>query len=133
MARLHTGVPDPVVRLSLCDLLYAEKDYAGVVETATGVVNGSDIELETLHLRAAAFGALGDDTAAMDAFRAARAKRAGRDPGLLAAIRYDRALACEKLGQHARAKADLERVYAADPAFEDVKARLAAMAGTASS
>ncbi|MBF6605931.1 MAG: DUF4236 domain-containing protein [Chloroflexi bacterium] len=132
VAQIHTAVPDPIVRLSLCDLLFAEADYGGVVETATGVVNGSDIELETLHLRAVAFAALGDDTAAMDAFRAALAKTAGRDPGLLTAIRYDRALAYEKLGQHARAKADLERVYAADPGFEDVQARLAAMAGPAS-
>ncbi|MHB8397926.1 MAG: DUF4236 domain-containing protein [Candidatus Limnocylindrales bacterium] len=132
VAQIHTVVLDPIVRLSLCDLLFAEADYAGVVETATGVVNDSDIELETLHLRATAFAALGDNTAAMDAFRAALAKSAGRDPGLLTAIRYDRALAYEKLGQHARAKADLERVYAADPGFEDVQARLAAMADTAS-
>ena len=127
--QIHTVVPDPAVRLSLCDLLFADKDYAGVVETSTGVVNGSDIELETLHLRAAAFAALGDNTAAMDAFRAALARTAGRDPGLLTAIRYDRALAYDKLGQKARARADLERVYAADPGFEDVKVRLAAMTG----
>ncbi|MEO8571774.1 MAG: DUF4236 domain-containing protein [Chloroflexota bacterium] len=125
--QIHTAVPDPIVRLSLSDLLFADGDYTGVVEASTGVVNGSDVDLETLHLRAAAFGALGDDTAAMDAFRAALGKSVGRDPALLTAIRYDRALAYARLGQTAKAKADLERVYAADPSFEDAKERLAEM------
>ena len=126
MQQVHTSVPDPVVRLSLCDLLFADHDYEGVVEASVGVVNDADVEAETLHLRAAAFDALGDGTAAIDAFRAALAKTAGRSPGLVTAIRYDRGLAYQRLGQRAKAKADFERVYAADPAFEDVKERLAA-------
>jgi regulator of sirC expression with transglutaminase-like and TPR domain len=43
------------------------------------------------------------------------------------AIRVDRGLAYEQLGQHGRARADLERVYATDPTFEDVRDRLAAL------
>jgi tetratricopeptide (TPR) repeat protein len=129
--QIHSSVPDPVVRLSLCDLLFADYDYEGVVEASVGVVNGSDVELETVHLRAAAFDALGNGTAAMDAFRVALAKTAGRSPALLTAVRYDRALAYERLGQKAKAKADFERVYAADPSFEDVKQRLAALSSAA--
>lgn len=127
--QIHTALVDPIVRLSLCDLLFADDDYDGVVEASTGVVNGSDIDLETLHLRASAFVALGDLTAATDVFRVGLAKTVGRDPALLTAIRYDRALTYDRLGLFAKARADLERVYAANPAFEDVKDRLAMMSG----
>jgi hypothetical protein len=42
------------------------------------------------------------------------------------AVRYDRALAFElRRPKGAKAKADLERVYAADPGYEDVRERLA--------
>ncbi len=68
--------------------------------------------------------ALGNRAGAIDAFRDALSHTSGRDAGLLKVVRYDRALAYERLGQNARAKADLERIYAADPGFEDVKARL---------
>ncbi len=125
--QIHTALPDPLVRLSLCDLLFAEKDYDAVVEMTTGVANDSEVECELLHLRGAAMTSLGHHTAAVDVFGAALRKTAGRDPSLLTAIRYDRGLAYEQLGQHARARADLERVYAADPAFEDVQQRLAAL------
>ena len=60
-------------------------------------------------------------------FTAALAKTSGRDGRLLNAVRYDRAIVLDQLGQRKRARADLERIYAADPAFEDVKERLAAM------
>jgi tetratricopeptide (TPR) repeat protein len=125
--QLEEASPDPLVRLTLCDLLFADKDYEGVVEASVGVANASDIDVETLHLRAAALVSLGHNTAAMDSFRDALAKTANRDPGLLNAVRYDRALAFEQAGQQAKAKADLERIYAADPKFSDVRDRLAAM------
>ena len=127
--QLHEALPDPLVQLSLCDLLFADRDYDGVIETSTGVTNESDVQVEILHLRAAALAALGHDTAALDVFRDALAKTANRDPGLLHAVRYDRALTFERLGQHARAKADLERLYASDPDYEDVRQRLSPMAG----
>ncbi len=127
--QLHEALPDPLVQLSLCDLLFADRDFDGVIETSTGVTNESDVQVEILHLRAAALTALGHDTAALDVFREALAKTANRDPSLLRAVRYDRALTYERLGQRARAKADLERLYASDPDYEDVRQRLAAMAG----
>jgi hypothetical protein len=55
------------------------------------------------------------------------AKTSGRDPELLKVVRYDRALACEAAGQRGRAKQHPERIYAADPGFEDVKERLASL------
>jgi tetratricopeptide (TPR) repeat protein len=83
--------------------------------------------LELLRLRARAFLALGLQTAAQEAFRAALARSAGRDPGLLRGVRYERALALEESGQRARARADYERIYATDPDFEDVRERIAAL------
>jgi tetratricopeptide (TPR) repeat protein len=124
LQQLHEATMEPLVRLSLCDLLFADHDYEAVVETASGVTNDSDVSVETLHLRGAALMALGHGAGAIDAFRDALSRTAGRDAGLLAVVRYDRALAYERLGQNARAKADLERIYATDPRFEDVKARL---------
>ena len=41
-------------------------------------------------------------------------------PALLRALRYERALVYEGLGQHARARAGLGRLYAEDADYEDV-------------
>ena len=125
--QIHTAVPNPLVRLSLADLLLADHDYEGTIEVTDGVVNESDIAAELLHIRGAAMLAQGHAQAAVDVFRSALAKTAGRDLGLLTAIRFDRGLAYEQLGQHGRARADLEKVYAADPTFEDVQERLATL------
>jgi Tfp pilus assembly protein PilF len=50
---------------------------------------------------------------------------ARRDPHLLVAVRYDRAITYQAIGQVAKARADFERVFAADPGYLDVRARLA--------
>ena len=119
---------DAVIKLSLADLLMSDDDYEGVVEVAGGAVNDSDLGAALLHLRGAALFALGHQTGALEAFRDALAKPS-RDADLLKVIRYDRALAYESSGQRGRAKQDLERIYAQDPAYLDVKERLASVAG----
>jgi tetratricopeptide (TPR) repeat protein len=116
---------DPAIRLSLADLLFADKDYEGVVELASGARNEDDLTVGMIHIRAAALHALGHQTAAFDSFKEALAKTAKRDPDLLATVRYDRALAFEGVGQKARARADFERLYANDPGYRDVRERLA--------
>ena len=127
--QLHDANPaDPAIRLSLADLLFADQDFGGVVELASGTRNEDDLTLALIHMRAAALHALGHETAAFDSFKEALAKTAKRDPGLLATVRYDRALAYEAAGQKARARADFERLYAVDPGFRDVRERLAASA-----
>lgn len=127
LQQLYESLPDPLVRLSLCGLLYADGDYEAVVETSAGVTNESDAEVETMHLRGAAFLATEHPTAAVETFTAALSKTSKREVRLLNAVRYDRAIVLEQLGEGKRARDDLERVYAADPEFEDVKERLAAM------
>ncbi len=127
VAQLHEQDPEnPVIALSLADLLFGDGDYEGVIETSAEATNDSDFGAALLHLRAAALLASGMPDGALEAFRAALAKTAGRDPELLKAVRYDRALAYESVGQHAKARADLERVFAVDPDYEDVRARLTA-------
>ena len=74
-------------------------------------------------MRAAALHALCHQTGAFEAFKQALAKPS-RDPDLLKVIRYDRALAYEHSGQRARARQDLERIFAVDPSYLDVKQRL---------
>ena len=128
VAQLHEVDPaDRAVRLSLADLLFADADYDGVVETTKGMTNTDDLGVALLHLRGAALYALGHQTAALDTFRDALAKTANRDPGLLMDVRYDRAFAFEAAGQKAKARADFERLYAADPSYRDVRDRLASM------
>jgi tetratricopeptide (TPR) repeat protein len=124
MTQVHEAIPDPLVRLSLCDLLFADSDYGGIVEIAAGVTNDSDVAVETLHIKAAAQISMGQFAGAMETFRDALAKTSGRDPALLMAVRYDRALAYERIGQAAKSRADLERIYGTDPSYEDVAARL---------
>jgi tetratricopeptide (TPR) repeat protein len=125
MQQIHEIQPnDELVRLSLCDLLYADGDNEAVIEMSAGVTNDSDADVETMHLRGAAFVATSLTRAALDAFTAALAETANRDAGLLNAVRYDRALLLVQLGQSKRARDDLERIYAVDPTFEDVKDRL---------
>lgn len=119
---------NPVVALSLADLLYADGDYEGVLEAAANAANDSDLGVALLHLRAAALFAQGHSDAAFEMFKQALAKTAGRDAELLKVVRYDRALAYDSVGQKAKAKADLERIYAVDPDFQDVRERLAVSA-----
>ena len=127
--QLHAHDPaNPVMALSLADLLFADKDYEGVIEASASATNDSDIGVGLLQLRAAALMAIGMPDGAFEAFRSALAKTAGRDPELLKVVRYDRALAYASVGQKAKARADLERLYGVDPDFEDVRARLAAQA-----
>ncbi len=127
MQQIHEMRPDDsLVRLSLCDLLFADGDHEAVIETSSGLTNDSDVDVETMHIRGAAFAATGHTEAALDTFTAALARTANRDVALLNAVRYDRALLLEQLGQSRRAREDLERIYALDPTFEDVKDRLAA-------
>jgi Tfp pilus assembly protein PilF len=91
-------------------------------------VNDSDLGVALLHLRCAALFAQGHLDAAFESFKQALAKTAGRDAELLKVVRYDRALAYETAGQKAKAKADLERIYAIDPGYEDIRDRLASLA-----
>jgi tetratricopeptide (TPR) repeat protein len=124
----QVDVGNPVVSLSLADLLFADGDYDGVLDATSTAVNDSDLGVAMLHLRGAALYSQGHAEAGLEMFKQALAKTSGRDDELLKLVRYDRALAYEQSGQNAKAKADFERIYAVDPGFQDVRERLAALA-----
>ena len=48
-------------------------------------------------------------------------RRKDRPERLMHQIRYDRAMLYEEAGQRGRARSEFERIYAADPGFEDVQ------------
>jgi tetratricopeptide (TPR) repeat protein len=123
--QLHEAEPtNDVIRLSLADLYFADLDHEGVLDAASTATNDSDLGVALLHMRAAALTDLGHMDGAIKAFGEALSKTANRDADLLKVVRYDRSLAFEKAGQKAKARADLERIYATDPGYLDVRDRL---------
>lgn len=130
LTRLHELEPDDVlVRLSLAELLIdgASLDEAAcreVLRLSEGVGNDSAVHAALLLYRAKALGTLGLPAAARDVLTLALRRRKDRPEDLLLALRYERALACEAMGDGRRARTELERLYAEAPDYEDVAARL---------
>ncbi|RLB04012.1 MAG: DUF4236 domain-containing protein, partial [Deltaproteobacteria bacterium] len=62
--------------------------------------------------------------AARDVLTKAVRRKKDRSDDLLRALRYERALVYEEMGQHKRARFELEKLYAEAPDYEDVAARL---------
>ncbi len=125
---LEIDPSDPVVLLSFAELaLDTPEDRAlmdRVVRATTHVENETPVDTAILLYRGKALAALGLPDAAIDVFTLANRRRKDRPEALLYQIRYDRAALYHKTGQRARARRELERLYAADPEFEDVAERL---------
>jgi len=121
---------DPVVLLSFAELaLDAPDDRAlmdRVVRATVGVENETPVDTAILLYRGQALAALGMPDAAIDVFTLANRRRKDRPEGLLHQIRYERAVLYDETGQRARARSEFERIYAADPSFEDIAQRLGA-------
>lgn len=123
--QLHVISPDDLtIRLSLADLLLVDGDGEGVLDAASTAINDSDVGVGLLQFRAAAMSMLGHGDGAIAALTEALAKNANRNPELLKAVRYDRALALERAGKLSRSRTDLEKLYSIDPGYEDVRSRL---------
>lgn len=121
---------DVLVRLSLAELVMDTwgSDRAAceeVLRLSEGVDNDTEWHAALLLYRARALMAMGVHEGARSLLTAALRKTSGRSVELLCALRYERALANEALNRTADARADLERVFAANPAYEDVAKRLA--------
>ena len=74
--------------------------------------------------KARALRGLGFLDAARETLTGALRRRKARSEELLRALRYERALVYENLGQRRRARSELEKLYAEAPDYEDVAARL---------
>jgi tetratricopeptide (TPR) repeat protein len=130
LRRLQALAPDdPVVRLSLAELLVHDQpgERAALEEAARlgeNVPNDSAIHAALRLYRAMAIHELGLPDAATALLSVTLRRTADRPAELLHALRYERALAYEAAGQPKRARADLERLYAEAPDYEDVAKRL---------
>ena len=125
---LEIDPTDPVVLLSFAELaLDNPEDRAlmdRVVRATAHVENETPVDTAILLYRGKALAALDLPDAAIDVFTLANRRRKDRPEALLHQIRYDRAVLYHETGQRARARREFERIYAADPGFEDVAERL---------
>lgn len=130
LRRLQALAPDdPVVRLSLAELLvHGQPVERPALEEAArlceNVPNDSAIHAALQLYRAMAMPELGLPDAATAVLSETLRRTADRPVELLHALRYGRALANEAAGQPKRARADLERLYAEAPDYEDFAKRL---------
>ncbi len=130
LERLRRLEPDDVVvKLSLAELLLdahpGDKNVCQkVVRLVEGIENETPIHAALMLYKAKALRHLGLATAARDTLTAALRRKKGRSDDLLRALRYERALTYEDLGQKSRARAEFEKLYAEAPDFEDVAERL---------
>ena len=120
---------DPVVTLSLIELyMDARRDdkdtNRDILRRTESVTNDSPMHAALLLYRARAMRTLALPDAARETLSTALKKTRGYPPELLCALRYERALVYDSLGQQGRARKDLETVYAEAPDYEDVAARL---------
>ncbi|RLC67210.1 MAG: DUF4236 domain-containing protein [Chloroflexi bacterium] len=120
---------DVVVKLSLAELLLdarpGDKNVCRkVVRLAEGIENETPVHTAMLLYKARALRGLELLDAARETLTGALRRRKGRSEELLRALRYERALVYEELGQRRRARAELEKLYAEAPDYEDVAAWL---------
>ena len=125
---LNIDPTDPVVLLSFAELALDSPDDSPlmdrVVRATAHVQNETPVDTAILLYRGKALAALGMPDAAIDVYTLANRRRKDRPEGLMHQIRYDRAVLYEQVGRRAQARREFERLYAADPSFEDVRTRL---------
>jgi len=130
LERLHQLEPDDVlVKVSLAELLLTARPadkrvLQRIVRLAEGIENETPVHTALLLYKARALRGLGLLIAARDTLTGALRRKKGRSEELLRALRYERALVYEALGKPRRARAEFEKLYAEDPDYEDVAARL---------
>jgi len=120
---------DAVAQASLAELLLdqdplPQADAEAIVRMAAATQNRTPVHAALLLYKGRALRALGMQDAAVKTFTAAYRRKKNRPPELLRQIRYERALAYAALGRKARARRELEGIYAEAPDFEDVAVRL---------
>jgi len=119
---------DPVVLVSFAELALDTPDDRAlmerVVRATVNVENETPVDTAILLYRARALAALSMPDAAIDVFTLANRRRKDRPEVLMRQIRYDRAVLYDQVGRKAQARREFERLYAADPNYEDVAERL---------
>lgn len=120
---------DPVIRVSLAELLMESQPLTPqqarrVVELTGPPDNATPVHTALLLYKARALRHLGLLEAAREVLNLALRRKQDRPEPLLRALRYERALVYEAMGETKRAQNELERLYAEAPDYADVAARL---------
>jgi len=120
---------DLVVKLSFVELLMELRPNdpsvsRRVVHMTEGVENDSEIHSALLLYKAMALRRLHLNETARDVLTKALRRKKDLSEELFHALLYERALAYEDLGQHKRARSELEKLYAEAPDYEDVATRI---------
>jgi hypothetical protein len=97
-----------------------------IVDAAAGTKNEDDVTCAIVTLVGRAFSEQGLNDAALATFKEAL-RSTKRDTDVLNDARYWRADHHARVGSAAKARGDLERVIASDPAFLDARERLQAL------
>ncbi len=120
---------DSVVLLSLTELTWDTwKHDQQALEYVLGLTDrlagDDDLHATLLLYRARALRELGRLDAAREVLMKALSRPKKRSQDVLLALRYERALVFEARGENRAARAELEKILAADAGYEDVRARL---------
>lgn len=127
LQKLYEQNPDDlIVRLSLAELLLPTLGESSqrIMKLAEGVENETEVHAALLLYRAMALRELGMVDIAKEVLTAALRKKKDRPKDLLLAMRYELALCREAAGDAAKAKKELQGIYAESPDYEDVAQRL---------
>lgn len=130
LERLRRLEPDDVVvKLSLSELLSDvypgdKKICRKIVKLSEGIGNEMPAHAALMLYKARALRQLGLPTAARDTLSTALRRKKDRPNELLMALRYERALVYEDLGQRRRSRSEFEKLYAEESDYEDVATRL---------
>ena len=114
----------PLFALSLADL-YNELGRRDAILRVSDdfVTNTDDATAQLLVYRARAFREKGMYVTALETLREAL-KSKKRNPEILKHARYERAVVYEAMGSNSKARAEFEKLYAADPHYGDVASRV---------
>ena len=120
---------DVVIKLSLAEILMESKSgepnvNKRIIQLTEGVENESEVHAALLFYKAKALRNLKLFVAARDVLTKALRRKKDRSTELLHALRYERALAYEDLGQQKRSRNEFEKLYVEAPDYEDVAIKL---------
>jgi len=119
---------DEQIRLFLVHTLMhgtpGEETYHRVLQLTASLPNETPAHTLLLLYRARALKGLGLLEAARETLTKALRRKKDRPSELMKALRYERALLYEDLGNPRRSRKELEKLYAEDPSYADVAVRL---------
>jgi tetratricopeptide (TPR) repeat protein len=126
---LASDPEDPVVLLSLTELTWDtwkhdQRALEYVIGLTDRLAGDDDLHATLLLYRARALRELGRLDAAREVLMKALSRPKKRSQDVLLALRYERSLVFDAREEHRAARAELEKIFATDAGYEDVRARL---------